>query len=321
MPLPSTGELKLWDDLWNSELAGSQGNNSLHSASIYAGFSTPDALSDFYGWSDVEVPTVSTNAMSNVNYNRMCANGNVGSTGNENPDSGFYFGRSAQRTSNTKYSIGTGGAGGFLKCFGGLPQLSTHYGWAYACNSAGEAVGTRAQAATTEQSFTITQQNYTEGFFDIWGETYIVPYSNHANLSWINPYSGNVNSIHQCSTQNGRISNYNGTVVANADNRFRLCSNTTLEFWGDAGGQVKYPSYFTLGQFSMQTGDITKTASWSGASGVQSRGGYTYTNYGHEGGNTRFLWTHSVCTAPNYPSPSTSQIHSDIRLKTNIKYL
>jgi len=321
MPLPSSGELKLWDDLWNSELVGSKGNNSLHSASVYAEFSTPDAMSDFYGWSDVEVPSVTTQAMSSVNYNDMNANGNVTNTGNENPTRGFYFGTSAQRTSNTKYSIGTGGTGAFTRDMNSLSQLTTHYGWAYACNSAGEAVGTRVQAATTEQSFTITQQNYTEGFYDIWGETYIVPYTNHANLSWINPYSSNVNTVHQCNATNTRVGGNTGVIIGNATNRFRLCSNTTLEFWGDAGGQVKYPYYFSLGQVSMQTGDITKTATWNGQNGVQSRGGYTYQSYGYPGGNTRFAWTHDACTAPNYPSPSTQQIHSDIRLKININYL
>ena len=91
MAVPSSGELKLWDTLWNQELAGSQGENSLHSASVYAGFSTPDALSDFYGWSDVETPTVTTSAMSQVEYYRMYANGNVSDTGNEDPDRGFLF--------------------------------------------------------------------------------------------------------------------------------------------------------------------------------------------------------------------------------------
>ena len=60
MAVPSSGELKLWDDLWNQEIGGSKGNNSLHSASVYAEFDTPDALGDFYGWSDVEVPSVSS---------------------------------------------------------------------------------------------------------------------------------------------------------------------------------------------------------------------------------------------------------------------
>ena len=66
MAIPSSGQLKLWDTLWNQELGGEKGENSLHSASVYAGFSTPDALGDFYGWSDVEAPTVTTQGVTNV---------------------------------------------------------------------------------------------------------------------------------------------------------------------------------------------------------------------------------------------------------------
>ena len=44
MAVPNSGQLKLWDMLWNQELGGSKGNNSLHSASIYAGKSVPDSL-------------------------------------------------------------------------------------------------------------------------------------------------------------------------------------------------------------------------------------------------------------------------------------
>ena len=75
MAVPSSGQLKLWNDIWNNEIGGTQGNNSLHSASVYAGFTTPDAMGDFYGWSDVEVPSVSTSAMSSVTDNSMQANG------------------------------------------------------------------------------------------------------------------------------------------------------------------------------------------------------------------------------------------------------
>ena len=49
MAVPNSGQLKLWDMLWNQELGGSKGNNSLHSASVYAGFSVPDSLGEFYG--------------------------------------------------------------------------------------------------------------------------------------------------------------------------------------------------------------------------------------------------------------------------------
>lgn len=313
MPLPSDGELKLWDDLWNQELAGSKGDNSLHSASVYAGFSTPDALSDFYGWSDVEVPSVTTQAMSSVNYNDMNANGNVTSTGNENPDRGFYFGRSAQRTSNTKYSVGTGGTGTFTRDMNSLSQLSNYYGWAYACNSAGEATGGRVQAQTTEQSYTVTSQTFTEGFYDVWGENGSGPHHTRAQLTWINPYSSNLNQFHTCTNNNGRIGFYDGCVVTNATNRWCLIANCSIEFWGDAGGNIQYPWHYSQGQVSFTTQQYSPVH-LTGQFGIDSKGGYP----GPAGGNSLLKWTHTPTTTH---TNNHSHQFSDIRLKTSISYL
>lgn len=186
MAVPASGPLKLWDDLWNQELGGSQGNNSLHSASVYAGFTTPDALSDFYGWSDVEVPGVQTNAMTSVSYYAMTANGTVNSTGNENPDRGFYFGtNSSAATNNVKYSVGTGGTGAFSRNMDSqVNQYNvTYYAWAYACNSAGEAVGSRVSATTPYPPFSPTTKVHAFSCYSI---------SNYgqSNIGYINPYSG-----------------------------------------------------------------------------------------------------------------------------------
>lgn len=186
MAVPSSGELKLWDTLWNQELVGSKGDNSLHSASVYAGFDTPDALSDFYGWSDVEVPGVTTNAMSQVSYYRMYANGTVNDTGNENPDRGFYFGTSANAYSNnTKYSVGTGGTGAFSRNMDSQVNQynTTYYAWAYACNSAGETVGSRVQATTPYPPFSPSNTQTQMTCF------YYVGQNGGAQSGYINPYS------------------------------------------------------------------------------------------------------------------------------------
>jgi hypothetical protein len=187
MAVPSSGELKLWDSLWNQELAGSQGENSLHSASVYAGFSTPDALSDFYGWSDVEVPTVQTNAMSSIEYYRMYANGQVNATGNENPDRGFYFGTNANDYSgNSKYSVGTGGTGAFSRNMDSQVNEYnvTYYAWAYASNSAGEAVGSRVQGTTPYPPFSpsLNLNHSANNCFQ--GST--------SHVGYVNPYSSTV---------------------------------------------------------------------------------------------------------------------------------
>jgi len=193
MAIPSSGELKLWDTLWNQELGGTKGENSLHSASVYAGFSTPDALSDFYGWSDVEVPSVTTNSASSLASTSFTANGTVNSTGNENPDRGFYMGtNSSAAGNNTKYSIGTGGAGAFSRSFTGLSSQTNYYYWAYACNSAGEAIGGRVTATTTAPPFSPSTAPQFDGInVQNWQSN-----SNNSLATYAtNPYTGGGNTI------------------------------------------------------------------------------------------------------------------------------
>ena len=196
MAVPSSGELKLWDNIWNQEIGGTQGENSLHSASVYAGFSTPDAMSDFYGWSDVEPPTVSTLTSGATTYNSICARGCINTTGNENPSRGFYFGtNSSAPTSNTKYTLsGTQGVGAFACNRTGLSYAVTYYWWAFACNSAGESVGNRCQAGTPYPPFTPTclaplgpqklNSNFNFGPVNARGF-----YNGHATVGYTNPYS------------------------------------------------------------------------------------------------------------------------------------
>lgn len=58
MAVPSSGQLGLYEDIFTAFNEHSQGDNSLHNASTYAGFSTPDAMSDFYGYVDAVAPSV-----------------------------------------------------------------------------------------------------------------------------------------------------------------------------------------------------------------------------------------------------------------------
>ena len=150
MAIPNTGTLKLWDTIWNSELQGTKGENSLHSASVYAEFTTPDAMSDFYGWSDIEVPTVTTNAMTSITHQSMTANGNVTQDGNDPAVTrGFYFGTSNSYTSNTKYTTPGSGPGPYSQGFGSLTYNTNYKGRSWAATPAGECVATNQCQATT----------------------------------------------------------------------------------------------------------------------------------------------------------------------------
>lgn len=162
MAVPASGELKLWDTLWNQELAGTKGENSLHSASVYAGFSTPDALSDFYGWSDVELPSVTSLSAQSVTHNSAVLRGCVTDTGNEDVSSGFYIGTSPSSTSNPKVTLpGTRGLGIYCCSKTGLSGQTSYKSWAFACNSAGECIANSCCTFTTPAPpFTPSQRHW-----------------------------------------------------------------------------------------------------------------------------------------------------------------
>jgi len=219
MAVPASGELKLWDTLWNQELLGSQGENSLHSASIYAGFSTPDALSDFYGWSDVEIPSVSTQAATSVGAYSMVANGNVTDDGNQAVSRGFYFGTAANPySSNTKYTnSGTQNEGAFSRTMTGLNYNTTYYYWAFACNDAGEAQGGRVSQITSLPPFSPS----------IAGCLCLIGLASHGfgpknvSIYWRNPYSNSNNLIV------GQTANYYACMCFTNSATTALMSNNT----------------------------------------------------------------------------------------------
>tara|TARA_E500000178_G_scaffold249263_1_gene245845 strand:+ start:1510 stop:2472 length:963 start_codon:yes stop_codon:yes gene_type:complete len=320
MPVPSSGELKLWDMLWNQELAGSKGDNSLHSASVYAGFSTPDALSDFYGYSDVEAPSVTTQALSSIGNTSMQGNGTVTDTGNENPSRGFYFGTSTNRTSNTKYTIGTGGAGAFQRTFTGLSQLTTFYCWAFAENSAGEANGSMVQASTTEQSYTATFSQMTEGYASSQANINRDDFDNSQfgyNHSWVNPYSSNLNQIQSGTSGIGseQLNANTGTIANNATTKWTWFSQRNREFRFDTGGPINSPHAFWLigpsgqgqmGQFQMTSTRHPGHVVTSGGSGAHANAGN-----GNQSNQAQvaFSWTFNLAN-PRSNGPHSRQITS-----------
>ena len=188
MAVPLSGELKLWNTLWNSELGGTKGENSLHSASVYAEFTTPDAMSDFYGWSDIEVPTVTTNAFTSITDQSMTANGNVTQDGNDPAVTrGFYFGTSNSYTSNTKYTTPGSGPGPYSQGFGSLTYNTNYKGRAWAATPAGECVATN-QCQTTTPYPPFTPQRYQTSRY-----RWCVCNQSAANTGfqgYINPYTG-----------------------------------------------------------------------------------------------------------------------------------
>jgi len=148
MAVPNSGQLRLRADI-NLEVNGNNtdSNVKLHSLAQSAGFSTPDAMGDFYGYTSAVAPTVtSTGAGATDTY--ISANGTVNSDGGATiTERGFRFGtNSSSATSNPAYSV-AGTTGNFSRTFP-TPASSTRYYWAYATNSVGTTYGARITAST-----------------------------------------------------------------------------------------------------------------------------------------------------------------------------
>lgn len=64
MAVPSSGELELYGDI-GTELGVAQSNVTLHGMSQTAGFTPPDAMSEFYGYSNITTTTLNPSDISN----------------------------------------------------------------------------------------------------------------------------------------------------------------------------------------------------------------------------------------------------------------
>lgn len=221
MPVPSSGELGLYKEIYTAFNDFSQGNNSLHSASIYAGFSTPDAMSDFYGYVDAVAPTVSTSAATSVTGNSMTINGNVTSDGGGTiTERGFYFGTSTTATSNPKYTV-SGTTGAFSNSRTGLSAGTLYRIFAFATNVAGTTIAGRVDQYTTFTATFATSSFYVR----------IGGYHTDRHY-WYNPTSGWINN----STTTRRHGNHGGVNVSSATNTPNLGQGTLTNHPQAQGG-------------------------------------------------------------------------------------
>tara|TARA_R100000231_G_scaffold39691_1_gene34449 strand:- start:10813 stop:12132 length:1320 start_codon:yes stop_codon:yes gene_type:complete len=154
MPVPASGPLQLRGDIALEVNGSATGTDvSLGALSNTAGFTEPDAMSDFYDFSMVSAPTVQTDAASSVTASSFTANGNAtNDNGASITDRGFYIGTDSNYANNTKTSVGGSGTGTFLLAKTGLVFNTTYYITAYATNSEGEGRGATITQNTSNAS-------------------------------------------------------------------------------------------------------------------------------------------------------------------------
>ena len=330
MAVPSSGKLALYGDIIGGEKGDAQGNNSLHDMAVYAGFSTPDAMSDFYGWSDVSAPSVSTSAATSVTQSSFTANGNVSNTGGENVSRGFYIGTSTNYASNTKYTIGgTQGTGAFSYNKTGLSPGTTYRFFAWASNSGGETVGAM-QTITTFVNFTPSYGGTFQSrvYFD-YGSYWVCPSNRNVYKQYEDPNLGYTTYANQNTQAIGgwAVLDSGGNLYNNA------CTRTYSDmYWGSITPHFNGPYDYQPVSICYQGANITKlygrlygnqvfpaqrpgsVGGYFGTTQSSGKGGYwapaqggreanSYLGHSHQAGSPTFfdqVWrTHSWMGAQN----------------------
>ena len=142
--------MQLYGDI-GVELGVSQLNVSLGLMSDSAGFTEPDAMSEFYGYSSYTAPSVITLNASSITTTSITANGyataSVGAPAIT--QRGFYFGTNPNMLSNPRYTNADWfGGPNFYMTRSGLNPSTTYYMWAFVVDSVQETVGSVVSQAT-----------------------------------------------------------------------------------------------------------------------------------------------------------------------------
>ncbi len=175
MAVPSSGELRLRADI-NQEINGNDTdtNVSLGTLSNDAGFTEPDTMSEFYGYSSCGTPGFRTTyASANINgdiqlytildYLPYC----------NTTEYGLYVGtNSSGPTANTKYVVASGSSVWGIYSWAyptvsGFSNNTTYYAWIYATNSAGKTGYSPMKTVTVPPPYpNATFTSNTRGFGD-----------------------------------------------------------------------------------------------------------------------------------------------------------
>lgn len=297
MPIVSSGQIALIADIAAEFTDLGTSNVSMSAAASQAGLAAGEIqMTDFYGLSDVALPTVGNSGTSSITSSSMVISGNVSNDGGGTvTQRGFYFGTSSTATNNTKYSVGSG-TGSFNRTMTGLSSSTTYYYAAYAINSAGETVASVSSATTSQ-----------------------------ANVSSIISFSGCSTSSNAyynaiiCGTSGLSVSNNSGATVTmdasashNFNHTFSLQYHVYARYLTGYGDSVKLLGHDS-GESSASLGN-----GFSDSFGVQVI--YGPPSFASAGSLYIYLtFARSGYATYSYLIFTGSKNYSDVRLKTNIK--
>lgn len=278
MALQSSGAISIGDI--RTELGSSSG--SLRTLSAAAGKSTPDAMSEFYGYSNAVAPSVTTNAISSITSSSMTLNGNVTSDGGGTiTERGFYFGtNSSSPTNNAKYTVsGTTGTYSFNKT--GLSGSTTYYCWAYATNSGGTSYGAMQSAATafavaTASFSSIRNASYSSGSYMQWYNYALSSYATSTFYSgYIHPTSSALVQLSSWTGQQNQAWYFDGSVYPNVN--ATVPTNATAVWYGDPWASGGFHGFGGM-DTRMDLTSGNKTFNTSYTAGVPSGNFYIVSN-------------------------------------------
>ena len=225
MPVPSSGQLRLRADI-NQEVNGNNTdtNVSLGTLSNDAGFTEPDNMSDFYGYSSCGTPAFRTTYSSAnpngdiqlytiLDYTPYC----------NTTEYGLYVGtNSSGPTANTKYVVASGSSvWGIYQwrypTVGGFSNNTTYYAWIYATNSAGKTGYSSMQTVTVPAPY-VPVTNVT-----------LTPTGDHQNGRYCPNYNfnGGVNVSWYNNTSNQYMQIYGDGNFSNSNPSYPNCQYTT----------------------------------------------------------------------------------------------
>lgn len=321
MAIPSSGQLKLRGNgdgtgIGEEVFGNVTGSNiSLHAMSIDAGFTTPDPMGEFYGYSACSVVTLQTNSISSTSQTAFRHNVVWDNPSQCETRYRYYYGTNSTVRSNSVYTKATNNTAveyDATNYFTGLSPSTSYYVEAFAESALFGTTYAPSKSVTTQapslgiswEANVETIAGYTSG--DYQNQFGVIDF----NGNWYICIAGNGWSITQNSDGWGVATSTLTTAVSNVSSNFGTNWNPYQNISVTNG-------WYHSGATTISWGTTVTMPNWNGSNVALSCG---------TGQMTNIRFTKSGYTTNNRGVGMNiwgynAQLPSDIRLKTNINYL
>ena len=276
MPVPGSGQLRLRADIANEVDGDDTGTNvSLGTLSNTAGFTEPDKMSDFYGYTSCTAPSVNTPTSSSQTTTSVA----ITFTGNANGCAltGVEVGYSTSSSGTYTYVAGSHssetGSYTINKTITGLSSNTTYYFRGKATNSAGTTIGSGILTQATEYDYSFKGVNYYANYQNI----------NNSDAFFWKSYYQHINGSYTLkntfnSSYNFAISGINGLGQMEFSQNRNCRANIGFTSVADGCTGPGYGTVINAGSDGSYPSDTGVTfANFSTLWSTDCRSGYSYT--------------------------------------------